>query len=214
MAGQRVCSECGKPLPEDASAARKTCSGRCRQLRSRRIKRARQRGGKVPLGGEEHEHREIQDMVRGETQDVSRKAMIEELRPIIREQITDEVVAALHDMVGLTPAIVRQLEKDVESSDPVIRQKAYGLVMRYLLGTEGRAAAGQEKHGSLIVQFGSMPQPAQPAIAEPEDEPALDLRECETCHQFKALDEFDGPALRCNTCQSERKADVLERYGA
>ena len=36
--GQRVCSECGAPLPVDARPSALTCSGKCRVIRSRRLK--------------------------------------------------------------------------------------------------------------------------------------------------------------------------------
>lgn len=34
----RICSECGTPLPDDAKASAKTCSGACRAARMRRLK--------------------------------------------------------------------------------------------------------------------------------------------------------------------------------
>jgi len=36
--GQRVCSECGAPLPADARPSALTCSRRCRVIRFRRLK--------------------------------------------------------------------------------------------------------------------------------------------------------------------------------
>lgn len=36
--GQRVCSESGAPLPAEARSSALTCSGKCRVVRSRRLK--------------------------------------------------------------------------------------------------------------------------------------------------------------------------------
>lgn len=200
MAVPRKCSECETLLPPGSKA--KTCSSSCRQKRSRRLTRQRMTAGhanaakaKVP--------QEWKDVL----EDVGHEVAKEELRPVVREAMTEDAMQALQKMVGLLPGVVEQLQKDVRDIDPVVRQKAHAMILRYTLGHE-KALPSDEKQPAGVNVIFTMPRPGQepdttPELsdtAQPLPVDAEELRECDTCKVARPLTDFFGNALRCNPC--------------
>lgn len=197
----RVCTECGKELPP-GNAGRKTCGPTCRSARRRRLHRLKDRGVDVLT----------EDEI---TKDIAAPVLQDELRPLIRERITTEVLDGIAALAKLTPRAVELLADDLEDADPVVRQKAYTLVMRYTMGTK---ALEQDSGKNLNVNF-AMPRPGDspdeptgsPGDTVPAD--AVEVRTCERCHEDKPVDAFEGAAVRCRTCQESLRKDAISTFG-
>lgn len=204
----RTCSECPNPLAGKSVQA-KTCSEKCRSARSRRVKRANR---KVEEFAEANNAgaQEIAAIVRREAPDVITKVMKDELRPIVREALTEDVLRAVEQMLGLTPRAVELLAADLESEDSTVRQRAYTLVTKYTIGhpallrPEDGAGAGQ-----ITVNF-ALPRPDDTEeVIEVESE---EVRTCDSCNTEKPEHEFVAGSDRCRTCFEEQKAAVLEAF--
>lgn len=204
MPRARVCSECGASLAGRAAQAR-TCSDRCRTTRSKRLRT--NRGG--PAKDPEH-ITTIREVVRGERDDVLDRTVQEELRPVVREAITEDVLRAIADFVALTPEIVRAISEDLRSEDATIRQKAYSLVARYTLGHPSLVPQELEDNKNLTVHF-NLPRPESGTAKDPTGELDLDVeaqvvRTCDTCNQEKPEAEFIAGSSRCADCYAQQRA--------
>lgn len=199
----RICSECPNPLT-GKSAAAKTCSPKCRSARSRRIRNAQRKAGEdsaYPAHA-----KEISERVRGETPDVARHVIEEEIRPVVRESITADTLKAIADMVALTPQAVAALQEDLASDDATIRQRAYTLLMKYTVGHSAIVTPDDDGNkGPMHVHF-ELPRPGSDQPAEPvEEAEAVEVRECDHCHVEKPLDEFVANSYRCKGCFEEQQ---------
>lgn len=200
----RVCTECGKELPP-GNAGRKTCGPTCRSARRRRLHRLKDRGVDVLT----------EDEI---TKDIAAPVLQDELRPLIRERITTEVLDGIAALAKLTPRAVELLADDLEDTDPVVRQKAYTLVMRYTLGA--KSLAEQDSGKNLNVNF-AMPRPGDDpdptgsdGDAVPVEGDAVEVRTCERCHEDKPVAAFEGAAVRCRTCQEALRQSAISTFGA
>ena len=140
------------------------------------------------------------------TKDIAAPILQEELRPLIRERITTEVLDGIATLAKLTPRAVELLAEDLEDADPTVRQKAYTLVMRYTMGTK---ALDQDNSKNLNVNF-AMPRPGDTPDALPAD--ATEVRTCERCHEDKPLAEFEGAAVRCRACQTVLREQAFQTF--
>jgi hypothetical protein len=145
--------------------------------------------------------------VRLETPDIAHKVIERELAPIVRAAITEEVLRSIRDMVGLTPRVVELIAADLESTDAVVRQKAYGLITKYTIGhpaiMQPEDKGGQQQ---LVINF-AMPRPGDEAQAHPnvsnDDEDVVDadaVSECDTCHESRPESDFVAGSNRCHEC--------------
>lgn len=214
MTAYRLCSECPNPLTGMGPLA-KTCSPKCRSKRSRRLKRQLKEAGEAKAMPEHQ--KEITERVRGEMDDIAHKVIEEELRPVVRETITQDTLKAISDMVGLTPRAVAAIEDDLASEDPVIRQRAYTLVMKYTVG-HNAIVQPEDKDTTqpLVVNF-ELPRPELPnrpdtIEAEAVEVPDTESRECDTCHQMKT--DFIAGSDRCTECfegMHNKELELLEQ---
>lgn len=205
---ERRCSECPNSLAGKKPQT-KTCSQECRSARSRRLKRA----AKEPTY-----HKELSAYVRRESPEIAHKVMEEELRPIVREALTEDVLRSLKRMVGLTPLVMDAIEEDLRSEDSTIRQRAYSLVMKYTVGHPAvvrpeEANAGQQ----LVVNF-QLPRPGDGAAAAPAydadaDVDSGELVVCDSCAQDRLPSEMVSGSTRCRECFDGLAARVKEQYG-
>jgi hypothetical protein len=205
-----VCSECGEAL---ANPQAKTCGAACRQKRARRIKRSQT--GRPPLP----EHLAVMSAEKGDK--LVHEVAKEELRPIVREAITEDVLRAAGRLVALTPMMVDAIEEDLQSSDKILRQKAYSLLARFTLGNQSIAPQADAPAQQPMQVVFNMPRPGStdapvPLPAEHEDDaaPAEEVQECMECHDYKPLADFFGGSNRCIACHEELQAKVRERFGA
>jgi hypothetical protein len=207
MSSSRKCTECDTVITGRAT----TCSARCRAKRSRRIKRNKANGADAlnaarALGVE-----------REELESQATDIIVRELTPVVREAITEDVVNAIGAMVRLTPKAIALLERDLESSDAVLRQRAYTLLMKYTIGNPAVAPQPEFNPPDVKVNF-TMPRPEyvtqgeqeQPVDAEVVEEQPMQL--CMACDTMKPLDEFVPDTPRCLDCHERlmaRKAAIL-----
>jgi hypothetical protein len=197
----RVCTECGNSL-SGADPRRKTCGDACRAKRSRRLHRQKKEAGEARKANHSEDERELALAVRTEVKDVGHEVLREELRPIVRESITEETIRAIGQLVRLTPTVVEKLAEDIESEDSTIRQKAYSLVAKYTLGHPAIVQAeDQDKNQQLVVNF-ELPRPgADIEAAEPATEIEFDeIRQCDKCGEDKPLSAFVANSYRCQDC--------------
>lgn len=190
----------------------------CRGRRSRRIARERKREN---LRGQTPGTAAISKMVRQKDRisDVARDVMQEELRPVVREAITEETLRAIQSMVALTPIMVQAITEDLVGTqledgtiippDPQIRQKAYSLLARYTIGHGAIVQPEQQDpNNQLVVVFDGMKRPevAVQADAEATAEPEEELRTCMGCSRELPADQFVGRSDRCHVCHQALKA--------
>lgn len=192
------------------SVQARTCSEKCRSTRSRRIKRTN-RNVEAFAEANNAGAQEIAAIVRREAPDVITKVMKDELRPIVREALTEDVLRAVEQMLGLTPRAVELLAADLESEDSTVRQRAYTLVTKYTIGhpallkADDGAGAGQ-----ITVNF-ALPRPDDvPDETSPHE--ADVVRTCDSCSEDKPESEFVAGSDRCRTCFEEQKAEVLAAF--
>ncbi len=228
MAGRhtvvRKCSEpdCRAPLvyPDDHARAgepkpsgTKTCSQRCRQKRATRVKARQAKQGR----GTKHAPA-VQDMAavtQGHLTDVVHEVMVDELRPLVREAMTEEVLRSINLLVGMTAEGIAALQQDLSAEDDTIRQRAYTLLLKYTMGNPSVAPPPTHVAPSpMTVQF-NIPRPGDPTDTTPAVEPAgeaEELRQCTDCSQHKPESEFVGASPRCQVCFDGLHATLAERF--
>jgi hypothetical protein len=184
--GQRLCTECGTPV----SGRALTCSDSCRSKRSRRISRLAEPSRDVP------------DAVSKDREEVVADLLREELRPVVREAITAEVLDGIQDLVAHVPKAIAAAAKDLESADDTTRAKAYALILRHTLGNasivpdlSGENTQNIEVHFALPRADGSAP-PEQNG----HDPGVIETKECDSCRKSKPLSDFVGTSDRCRKC--------------
>lgn len=139
--------------------------------------------------------------------------MKEELRPIVREAITEEIMRGIQKMVHLVPDAVDALgEQVLDSEDRVIQSRAANTIIKY---TIGHPALVQPKDGDgskqININFG-LPRPDHIDAEVVEDAPT-ETRVCDLCHEEKPTTEFIGESERCQSCVDEWKAKITEQFG-
>ena len=199
----RLCSECGSTLP-GSDIRRKTCSAGCRTQRSRRQKTQKAAGGRAH--GNTPEQAEITQRVQHEVADVAHKVIEEELRPVVREALTEDTLRAIEAMVGLTPRAVERIGEDLESDDAATRQRAYLLITKYTLGHPAILQPKDTESGRQLNVHFNLPRPGDTVEGEsaiPSD--ADELRLCDQCGADKAITEFIAGSSRCASCYHENQ---------
>lgn len=210
----RSCSECGASL-EDRAVTTKTCGVICRQRRSRRIARAN-RDIETVSEQQGAGAAEIAAIVRRSAPDEVHKLVREQLQPVVREAITEDVLRAINDMVGLAPAAVSALQEDLTSEDPVVRHRAAALVIKYTVGHPAIVRPDTDPGtGQMTVNF-NLPRPGAPELEanDPEAQQPVALKECDICHEHKPLADFVAGSDRCHACFEEWKGKVLTQFAA
>ncbi len=208
----RTCSECAAPL-SGKSVRAVTCSDRCRLARSRRIRRANREVEEFA----QHNNagaQEIAAIVRREAPSLVTRVMADQLAPIVREALTEDVLRAVDALVHLTPRAVELLAADLESEDSTVRQRAYTLVTKYTVGHPALIKSEDtDPHSQLVVNF-NLPRPGAAALSPSdaitvEDE---DSRVCDMCHAEKGAGEFVSGSTRCADCFAQWRETVMEQF--
>lgn len=202
----RICSECGKSL-DGKSPRALTCSTACRQKRARRLRASNVDAGAL------RDTESVRDLVRASGADAVQAVMKEELRPVVREAIDQDVLEAIGKMVRLTTQAVQVLADDLEGEDRVMRQRAAALVVKYTVGHPALVKAPDEKPSNIEVHF-SLPRPdGEAAVEVTEDGEVVETKICDDCGLEKAVDEFVAGSDRCAICFEEGKRKVREQFG-
>ena len=211
----RRCAICGKSLAGMSPKAR-TCGPAHQKALARRRDREREDARKSAGRGADDVD-ELTSLINQKTQDAVRAAFVEELRPVLREAIDEDAVRAIQGMVGLAPAAILVLQRDLAGEDPIAASRAAGLILKYTLGnalvTPPRADTGDK-----LVIINALPRPDQPALppsGDIVDATAYDdteTRTCDTCRLPKPLDEFPGNGPRCRQCMDEAKERIVNAF--
>lgn len=213
----RLCSECGKSLQGKAAKAR-TCSPSCRTTRSRRLRKEAATLEAETPSGQAKQHTEqlnvFREVVRGETTDVARSIMRDELRPVVREAMTEDVLQSITELLKLTGTAVAALHEDLLGDDPVIRQRAYTLLIKYTIGHPALVKAEDTDPKSQMVVNFNLPRPGPPeaALEDDADAVALVLKFCDMCDTEKPIAEFVDGSSRCRLCFEEWRAAVVKDF--
>lgn len=192
----RTCSECGTPL-EGNDPRRKTCTASCRAKRSRRLKR--KTDAATAARARPAHQRHVAAIVEDEIPDVAHEVIAEELRPIVREAITEEVLRSIDQLVALTPDAIKALGEDLESTDDRVRQTAYTLALKYTVGNA--AITSDDQPTGLVVNF-ELPRPGRVAQEDAVPADSEEVKECLVCQEDKPLSEFVSNSDRCTTCHA------------
>jgi hypothetical protein len=146
-------------------------------------------------------------------QGVLQREVVNTIRPMIREAITEDTIQAIHQMVGLTSRAVSAIEEDLGSEDALIRQRAYTLLIKYTVGNRAVVPETPVDHNAPInITFG-LPRPADADNMIDADAQVLETKECDACHQDKPLSDFVANSDRCGVCFEEWRARLTEEYG-
>ncbi len=205
----RVCSECGASLTGRPPQT-KTCSDNCRSRRSRRIRRANTQVEEFAEANNAGAA-EIAAIVRREAPDVVTRVMKDQLQPIVREALTEDVLQAISNLVGLTPRAVAALDADLDSEDATIRQRAYTLLIKYTVGHPSLVKPSDAEAGSQLVVNFNLPRPAEDETTD-QIEHVTELQVCDMCHEEKDASEFVTGSARCQPCFDEWRAKVLAEF--
>ena len=213
------CSECGELLVDSVGrpkpAGTKTCSPKCRQKRARRIKRAQ-----VAAGAQSKydvEHQGMAAAVREQVADVTHEVLKEELRPLVREAMTEDVLLNISTLIGLSPKAIAKLEEQMDSEDETISQRAVTLLLKYTMGNPSVAPPPSVQAPAPMSVVFNIPRPGD-TTAESSDAVTLqpgeadELRECTDCHEEKPDHEFVASSDRCVECFNELRGKVDERF--
>jgi len=183
-----------------------TCSVACRQHRSRRLRAANIDADALEAT------RGVRELVRRGGKDAIQEVLKQELAPVVREAIDQDVVEAIGKMVNLTTRAVEVLADDLESEDRVMRQRAAALVVKYTVGHPALVKPVDETPPQMTVHF-NLPRPEGVQRYDEEGEVLSETQVCDNCNIEKPLAEFESGSDRCTECFERMRAAVLETLG-
>lgn len=204
MADGRKCARPGCDNPRGFPERPKSsyCSDACRFRRSRDKRSGRGTREAVP------------DLIENGIVPVTQQVLAEELRPVIREAITEEVLAGVHQLIGHVPAAIQRAAELLDSSDETLRYQAAALILRHTAGNKNVVPDVNEgRQRDLHVTF-ALPRPQGPTQADGESTGVIETKECDSCGHTKTLDEFMGQSDRCKECFGKMQAigqGIIER---
>lgn len=203
MPTARVCTECGASLAGRSTNAYTCCDAHRKQRQRRRAEEKAERANRAATGSE---------LVKRRVKDVAHDVLKEELRPIVREAITEDAIRALDKMIGLTGKAVEVLERDMEGDDFVLASRAANTVIKYTVGHPAVIRPQEEASHGMQVIF-QLPRPDQPTPmpieGEAEDDEDTGQRRCDICHELKPVSDFEGDSDRCTACFTQWREQVL-----
>lgn len=179
----RTCDgpKCDKP----AKPRSKYCSRNCCAARSR-ANRRQAASGRTPG-----------TLVTDEAERAAQELLREELRPHVREAITEEVLRGIVQLIGHVPAAVEKAAAALNSPDEEVRLKAATLILRHSAGNKAIVPdINEDKQRELNVFF-NLPRPDRLEVIEGA---ATTEKVCDSCGETKPPPEFVGNSDRCTVC--------------
>jgi hypothetical protein len=209
----RICSEWGlaskcKGSLEGMSPRAVTCSVACRQHRARRLRKANLDGNALEAT------RGVRELVAAGGQDAVQAVLKQELAPLVREAIDEDVLQAISRMVKLTTKAVAVLADDLDGEDKVMRQRAAALVVKYTVGHPALVKPIDETPPQLEVHF-NLPRPDGTDAAPQYDEEGevVEDKVCDSCGESKPVGAFVAGSDRCEDCFREAREKIIARFG-
>lgn len=132
----------------------------------------------------------------------------EEIRPLVRESITEDTLRAIGDMVALTPTAVAALREDLASEDATVRQRAYTLLLKYTVGHQALVRPPDEDKTQPLEVVFNLPRPESPEIENADVVEATVVHTCDKCGEEKPVSEFVAESERCSTCFEKQQAEA------
>jgi hypothetical protein len=124
----------------------------------------------------------------------------EELRPVIREAITQQVLDGIHDLIGHVPKAVAVAAGLLDSTDEKTRYDAATLILRHTTGNKAVVPDVNAGQGNDLTVHFNVPRPE---TVEGQASGVIETKECDSCHTTKPLDQFVGTSYRCVTCYNK-----------
>jgi len=208
MSDVRVCHNCGENLPEDSHASRKFCNDACRSQYNRKA-----------LGGSGvttmHDARALaKKLAFKDMEDVVREVLREEIRKTITQHVHDNVLGAAEAMTALLPEAIGALAVDLQDQDPIFRQRATNIILKYTMGMDKTNPDGEDtriiniNHNVPIPEgnFGAALSETIDAIIE-EAETPTEWERCYRCGEEKHPDAgvHNQQGFECRACMVRRK---------
>ena len=206
----------GPESPEDRTRR----MARERKQRQRNRRRAAAEGANI---GPEDAKRdpEVERIIGKNRDEIVKRVFAEELRPVVRDAIDQDAVAAIQGMVGLVPAAILVLAEGLQSQDEVVRQRSAALIAKYTLGNP-LATPGRADTGDKLVIINALPrsdtlpskaiESTSADMLEASSYDDSEMRRCDTCRLWKPLEQFPGDGPRCEQCLLERKEQIVNAF--
>jgi hypothetical protein len=203
---QRACSECGKPLGEDAHPRKRTCSKNCRKKRSLRIQRR-----KAELAEQRAEGSDVIAQHIGDHPEAINDAITKELQPLIRGAITEDTLRGISNLLGLLPEAVERIKDDLSHPNASVRQRAYTTLLKYTVGQQLLVGEAKDDTRQLHVNF-NLPRPGDEQVVDAPPDAIDEVKECDTCHADKPIGDFVSGSDRCRECFNTLRDKVTSKY--
>jgi hypothetical protein len=140
------------------------------------------------------------ELVSDEAEAAAQELLRDELRPVVREAITEDVLEGVRKLIGHVPKAVEVAAALLTSDDEKTRFDAAALILRHTTGNKNIVPDVNEgKHQAMTVVFGI----PRPQVVEGEIEGGvIETKECDSCGESKPNDaeHFVGNSDRCVTC--------------
>lgn len=235
---QRICTECGTPYTS-RNPSSKVHNDACRMRRNRRKKR--EGGGFTDFATDVSPTADaMQEAAKHAIADlpqVAREVLGEELRPVVREHLTQAVLDSIGSMVDLLPLVHAALADDlvavraVRTHDGDIvyeadgepayevdydrRSRAVQVVLKHTVAHSGVAPQAEKPEmAPLSIYFDGLQAPLAVSTAPAIDGTAFDVdlppgtRQCDSCGEVKGDEEFVGASHRCTVCHEGGRARI------
>jgi hypothetical protein len=198
----RQCLNCEEDLEFGAPPTKKYCSDACRKQFDRALERGT---GLTPAKAKELAGK----LAFAKMEDVVREVLHEEIRKTITQHVRDNVLGAVEVMSQMLPDALAGLAKDLEDPDPVFRQRAAGMVIKYVMPLANQGDDGEDARIINIIHnvpipegnFGDSLAVHVEAIHDTVDA-VEDYPECYMCHEPKHPDagQWNATGFRCRAC--------------
>jgi hypothetical protein len=219
------CEICHKPL---TGKQRRVCSKECR--------------AKLITGAAADRRALARQVAEHEVTQAVQTEVAEQVAPIVREALTEDILVQIQRFVHLIPAALDAVEKNLADEDADVRQKAATTLLRYTMGNPSVAppsleqtpaplqivfpipranSIGPARGGGIQPLLSATPASAMPAAGMPvlDVDPAQDdidtctKRTCMECSLDKCEDEFVGSSFRCKDCDRQLQERVMGEFG-
>lgn len=154
----------------------------------------------------------MEKLVTDEAELIARSELQKAIAPVVKEAITEDVLGAVRDMIGLLPDAIAAIKEDIGSDDPDIRQRAYTLLVKHTAGSRNLVPdVNEAKQRDLTVVFG-IPRPDGTGEARSDGTTGvIESKACDSCHVVKPADSehFVQGTDRCRECFDSMRASAM-----
>lgn len=151
---------------------------------------------------------------------MTREVLAEEIRPVVREAITAEVLDAVHDLIGHLPKAITVAAQLLDHPDERIRYDAANLIMRHTAGNKSVVPdVNADAQRDLTVHF-NLPRPDGPRQGDADEGTGvIETKQCDSCGEHKPIgpEHFMGQSDRCVECFKRMQGigqGIVERTGS